>query len=143
VCCSVLQCVLQCVAVCVAEWCSMFDVSNSRDASFKRYIHRAYPSISPEMNSSTDAAWRRPLGCLKLQVIFRKRATKYRAILREITYGDKALNDSTPPCTSIAHTHLSTEHIHLSISRCIALTQGYKRREAFIDLKMHRSYTRR
>jgi len=34
--------------------------------------------------------WRRLLGCLKLQVIFRKRATNYRALLRRMTYEDKA-----------------------------------------------------
>ena len=32
----------------------------------------------------------------KLQVIFRKRATNYRALLRQITYEDKASYDSTP-----------------------------------------------
>jgi len=30
------------------------------------------------------------IGCLKLQVIFRKRATNYRALLRKMTYEDKA-----------------------------------------------------
>ena len=34
--------------------------------------------------------WRRPVGCLKLQVIFRKGATDYRALLRKMTYEDKA-----------------------------------------------------
>jgi len=42
--------------------------------------------------------WRRLIGCLKLQVIFRKRATNYRAFLRKMTYEDKASYDSTPPC---------------------------------------------
>jgi len=41
--------------------------------------------------------WRRLIGCLKLQVIFRKRATDYRALLRKITYEDKASYDPTPP----------------------------------------------
>jgi len=35
-----------------------------------------------------------------LQVIFRKRATNYRALLRKMTYKDKASYDSTPPCTT-------------------------------------------
>jgi len=34
--------------------------------------------------------WRRCIGCLTLQVTFRKRATNYRALLREVTYKDKA-----------------------------------------------------
>ena len=44
--------------------------------------------------------WRRPIGCLKLQVIFRERATNYKALLRKMTYKDKACYDDTPPCTS-------------------------------------------
>jgi len=39
--------------------------------------------------------WRRDTGCLKLRVIFRKRATDYRALLRKMTYEDKASYDST------------------------------------------------
>ena len=43
--------------------------------------------------------WRRPKGCQKMQVIFRKRATKYRALLRKITCKDKASYGSSPPCS--------------------------------------------
>jgi hypothetical protein len=42
--------------------------------------------------------WRKLTGCLKLYVIFRKKATDYRALLRKMTYGDKASCDPTPPC---------------------------------------------
>ena len=42
--------------------------------------------------------WRRLIGCIKLQIIFRKRATNYTALLRKMTYKDKASYDSTPPC---------------------------------------------
>ena len=41
---------------------------------------------------------RRLIACLKSQVIFRERATSYRALLREMTHKDKASYDSTPPC---------------------------------------------
>jgi len=41
---------------------------------------------------------RRPIGCLESQVIFRKRATNYRALLRKMTYKDKASYGSSPPC---------------------------------------------
>jgi len=40
--------------------------------------------------------WRRLTGCLKLQIIFRERATNHRALLRKMTYADKASYDSTP-----------------------------------------------
>ena len=45
-----------------------------------------------------DTGWRRHIGCLKLLVMFRKRATNYRALLRKLTYKDKASYDPTPPC---------------------------------------------
>jgi len=48
----------------------------------------------------TTTGWRSLLGCLKSHVIFRKRATNYRALLWKITYEDKASYDSTPPCIS-------------------------------------------
>jgi len=47
---------------------------------------------------ATCTRWRRRIGCLKLLVIFRKRATKYRALLRTMTCKDKASYDSTPLC---------------------------------------------
>jgi len=43
--------------------------------------------------------WRRPVGCLKLRVIFHKRATNYRALLQKMTYKDRAFYASSPPCT--------------------------------------------
>jgi len=42
--------------------------------------------------------WRRLIGCLKLQVISRKRATNYRALLPKMTYEDEASYEPTPPC---------------------------------------------
>jgi len=41
--------------------------------------------------------WRRLIGSPKLQITFRKRATKYRALLREVTYKDKRSYESSPP----------------------------------------------
>jgi len=49
----------------------------------------------------SDTGWRRTIGCLKLQVISRKRATNYRALLRKMTYEYRASFDSTPPCTTL------------------------------------------
>ena len=53
------------------------------------------------MYAPCDKGWRRLIGCLKLQVIIRKRATDYRALLQKMTHKDKASYDSTPPCTCI------------------------------------------
>jgi len=49
--------------------------------------------------------WRRPIGSRISLITFRKLATNYRALLRKITYKDKASYDSTPPCT---YTHPKT-----------------------------------
>ena len=74
-------------------------------------LHRLY----------THTGWRRLIGCFKLQVIFRKRATNYRALLRKMTYQDKASYDSTPPCNCQQHClhvhnsqqyHMSRRHTH-------------------------------
>ena len=42
-----------------------------------------------------------PKDALSLQVIFRKRATNYRALLRKMIYKDQASYGSMPPCNSI------------------------------------------
>ena len=44
------------------------------------------------------AWWQRLIGCLKMQVIFGKRATNYRALLWKMTCLHKTSYDSTPPC---------------------------------------------
>ena len=41
---------------------------------------------------------RRLIGCLELQIIFCKRATNYRVLLRKMTYKDKPSYASLPPC---------------------------------------------
>ena len=47
----------------------------------------------------TRTGWRRLIGSPKLQIIFHKRATKYRALLRKMTYKDKGSYESSPPCS--------------------------------------------
>jgi len=42
--------------------------------------------------------WRRLIGSPKLQIIFHKRATKYRALLRKMNNKDKGSYESSPPC---------------------------------------------
>jgi len=79
------------------------------------------------------AGSRRPIGCLKMQVIFRERATNYRALLQKMTYKDKAFYASSPPCyTTIIHAQahflyisLSLSHTHTHIlSLCLSLSRA-------------------
>ena len=46
----------------------------------------------------TRTGWRRLIGSPKLQIIFHKWATKYRALLLKMTYKDKGSYESWPPC---------------------------------------------
>ena len=64
--------------------------------------------------------WRRLIGCLKLQVIFRKRATNYRALLRKMTCKDKASYDSIPSCTLYSSLHLNDSCFHIA-THCLTL----------------------
>ena len=45
--------------------------------------------------------WRKPRGCLKLQVFFHKRAIDHRALFRKLTHKDKASYATSPPCTLV------------------------------------------
>ena len=61
-------------------------------------IHRI-PSVARLLYWSLVSHYR-CIGCLKLHVTFDERAAKHRALLRKITYKDKAFYDSTPPCST-------------------------------------------
>jgi len=52
------------------------------------YMSKETPCRAYEWEACTR--WRRCIGCLKLQVIFHKRATNYRALLQTMTYKNKA-----------------------------------------------------
>jgi len=67
-----------------------------------------------------STGWRRPIGCLQLQVTFRKRATNYRALFREMTYKDNAFYGCSPPYNVLSSTHLL---------RCVAV---YRRVSLFV-----------
>ena len=61
--------------------------------------HRIKKNVKEERKRNTG--WRRLIGSPKLQIIFHKRATKYRSLLRKMTYKDKRSYESSPPCTSL------------------------------------------
>jgi len=63
---------------------------------------------------ATDArGWRRPIGCLKMQVSFCTRATNYRALLQKMTYTDKASYGSSPPCTNSCAYSISHVNVYM------------------------------
>jgi len=46
-----------------------------------------------------STGWRRLIGSPKLQIIFHKRATKYKSLLQKMTYKDMGSYESSTPCT--------------------------------------------
>ena len=92
----VYMCMLMCVCLCV------WKCECERGFVCVCVRERLCICVSASRLHDTDVhytviGWPRPIECLKLQVIFSKRATKYRALLRKMTYQDKASYDSTPP----------------------------------------------
>ena len=81
-----------------------------QDTGMKKREYRAKLRAS----LSFVTGWRRPIGYFQLQVIFRKRATNYSALLRKMTCKDKASNDSTPPCAKLLT-------VMRNISRCVCV----------------------
>ena len=60
-----------------------------------------YVSMSLFTRLALSTGWPRLIAWLKLQVIFCKRATNYRGLLRTMTYKDKASYGSLPPCIAV------------------------------------------
>jgi len=61
-------------------------------------VNSHYKCMSIQMCiCACDTGWRRLVGSPKLQIIFHKRATRYRSLLRKITYKDKESFESSPP----------------------------------------------
>jgi len=72
---------------------------------------RGYYESSPPWNTG----WRTCIGCLTLQVSLRTRVTDYRALLRKMTYKDKASYASSPPCNAPCVVWLYTHRINTGI----------------------------
>ena len=99
----------------------MFHISSQ--FFFRISVHLAFPlwgfpsksyGLSLQLAPHTGklcTGWRRLIGCLKLQVSFRKRATNHRALLRKMAYEEKASYDPMPPCRE----SLSSEFFYLSL----------------------------
>jgi len=84
----------------------------------------------------SHTGWRRLIGSLKLQIIFHKRATKYRSLLRKMTYKDKGSYESSPPCTHFRIVIMLDNGSHLHKATYV-LSNGNSETHAHID-----TYTR-
>ena len=93
---------------------------------YKPYPHTSFSAKEPynpirQMHNAHGyfgTGWRRLMGCLNLHVIFRKRTTNYRALLRKMTCEDKAFYEFTPPGIK-TRIHILSLTLSLSLSLCI------------------------
>ena len=113
-----------------------------RSARVTKYSPPALASsrtCSLSVNCSTydvresHTGWRRPI-CLKLQAIFRKRATNYRALLRKMTYKHKTPYGSSPPFTRIFSFHSFL--LSVSFFQSLSKLHGGKARHAGVPRDM-------
>ena len=76
-------------------------------------------SISHDLNvrmHNLNTGWRRLIGPPKLQIIFHKRATKYRSLLQKMTYEDKGSYESSPPCMRMHYLNVTMHNLNARIS---------------------------
>jgi len=87
--------------------------------------------------------WRRPIGCLISWITFHKSATKYRALLRKMTYQNKASYESKPPCARdlnlsyISYVYTTLIDTSTQGAQCNARQMHIR----FIDIHMYIYYT--
>jgi len=76
---------------------------------------------------STFTGWRKLIGSPKLQIIFHKRATKYRSLSREMTYKNKGSYESSPPYICFLCMRVCA-YVHMQIfaSACICVYATYR-----------------
>jgi len=69
----------------------------------------------------SDTGWRRLTGSPRLQIISNKRATKYRSLLRKITYKDKGSYESSPRCIRHLLSFVPCVAVCCSVLPCVAV----------------------
>ena len=66
-------------------------------------LHNLFIRVPWHQVSAANTGWRRLIGSPELQIIFHKRATKYRSLLQKMTYKDKGSYGCWPPCSLLTH----------------------------------------
>ena len=87
-------------------------------SSWSIWLQIGYRMVVILIYLATNREWRRLIGSPKLHIIFHKRATKYRSLLRKMTYKDKGSYESPPPCIYV-HIYANT---NVSVRVCLFLS---------------------
>jgi len=83
----------------------------TQEASWETCTRLKRPLERPVQGPCTG--WQRLIGSPKRQIFFHKRATKYRSLLRKMTYEDKGSYESSPPCTKSRSLNKVFIHTHM------------------------------
>jgi len=94
----VVVCVCVCVLVCVRCVCITARVCTTLGLQVPRWPFLITYTKRAPIQKRLDTGRRRNIGCLNLQVSFRKRSINYRDLLRKIIYKDKASYASSLRC---------------------------------------------
>jgi len=98
------------------------------------FAHMTWLICAFEMTQS-HTRWRRLIGTPKLQIIFHKRATKYRSLLWKMTNKHKGSYESSPHCTCGPSFKAVTQiGIHFFLQMC-DVTHSYMRFDSFLYVK--------
>jgi len=101
----VCVCVFVCECVCVCP---------------RAFVYVRLHQIKHSLSSCTPG-WRRRIKSPKLQIIFHKRATKYRSLLRKMTCKDKGSYQSSPPCTLYLAPNICKTGFCVYLSICLSV----------------------
>jgi len=90
--------------VCTCPFLLILIAPDAHGPSDCAHTHRLHDESrrDDESQHRNNTGWARLIGCLQLRVIFCKRATNYRALLRKMTYKHKASYRCWPPCMNTA-----------------------------------------
>ena len=100
-------------------------------------INHVYIYVYVYIRVRVRTGWRRLTGSPKLQVISRKRATKYRSLLQKMTYKDKGSFESSPPCTLVCIVCIMYPYTYIYVTHILQVAWGSDTSYIYMD-----TYTR-
>jgi len=118
-------CIYVCVIVSIMLYVHIYVYEHIQHIYTHRPSHRGLWARVCVCSLSPTTRWRRLIGSPKLQIIFHKRATKYRSLLRKMNYKDKGSYESSPPCilwTDLLATHCNT--LQHTATHCVTISYG-------------------
>ena len=92
------DCAAHNIVSCTITFSSVVVLNSNFSSTVGERAFYTYIYVAKSDRAAHNTGWRRLVASSKLQIIFHKRAAKYRALLRKMTYKDKGSYESSPPC---------------------------------------------